>query len=339
MQRALELAAQGPGDDPNPQVGCVLLDAEGTEIGAGHHRGAGTAHAEVAALEDARSRGNDPGGATAVVTLEPCDHTGRTGPCSRALIDAGIRRVVFALPDPGDASAGGAQTLVDAGIEVVAGVREGESRRLLAPWLDRVGATAADVHIVLKTATSLDGRVAAADGTSRWITGEQAREHAHEVRARTDAIIVGTGTVLADDPSLSARPRGRTAPQPWRVVVGHSPVPETAAVRRDDHVLQVRTHEPEEVVAALRERGIRHAVLEGGPRLATAFLRAGLVDEIHAYLAPLQLGAGTLALGDLGVTTLADAPRWRTTDVLRLGGDVLLTARRQHAPPADPASP
>ncbi|UQN28228.1 dihydrofolate reductase family protein [Brachybacterium kimchii] len=365
MDRALILAARGPAEDANPRVGCVLFATDGTTLGEGWHRGAGTPHAEVAAIADARSRGGETRGATAVVTLEPCAHTGRTGPCTRALRDAGIARVVFALADPGAASGGGARELAAAGVDVVGGLREEQSRQLLAGWLDQAAPAARDaagasepdrakapeqasdseqgpspepttVHLVLKTATSLDGKVAAADGTSRWITGEASRAHAHTVRARTDAIIVGTGTVLADDPSLTARPGTPAHPapaapsQPLRVVVGRRDVPEDAAVRGSDgRFLHLRTHDPREVLAALAARGVGHAVIEGGPGLATAFLRAGLIDQVHSYLAPLHLGeSGRSAISDLGIPTLADAPRWHTEDVQRLGEDVLLIARR-----------
>ncbi|WP_319803203.1 bifunctional diaminohydroxyphosphoribosylaminopyrimidine deaminase/5-amino-6-(5-phosphoribosylamino)uracil reductase RibD [Brachybacterium subflavum] len=369
MDRALALAARGPADDANPRVGCVLLAPDGTALGEGWHRGAGTPHAEVAALADARSRGSATRGATAVVTLEPCAHTGRTGPCAEALREAGISRLVFALEDPGAASGGGAGALAAAGVDVVGGVRAQQSRELVAGWFARTTAAAdsptpasapedahraesgpSPVHLVLKTATSLDGKVAAGDGTSHWITGEASRAHAHSVRAQVDAILVGTGTLLADDPSLTARPAAtpQAAPapgptsggdaaataaaghQPLRVVVGLRDVPSDARVRGDDgRFVHLRTRDPHEVLAALAERGVRRAVLEGGPQLATAFLRAGLVDEIHAYLAPLHLGdPGRSAIGALDVATLADAPRWRTSEVHRLDEDVLLIARR-----------
>lgn len=350
MDRALALAARGPADDANPRVGCVLLAADGTTLGEGWHRGTGTPHAEVAAITDARAQENETHGATAVVTLEPCAHTGRTGPCTRALRDAGIARVVYALADPGASSGGGARELASAGVDVVRGPGEEQSRELVAGWYARAARAPEQaptpergpVHLVLKTATSLDGKVAAADGTSQWITGEASRAHAHTVRARTDAIIVGTGTVLADDPSLTARPGPAAQPdsaartQPLRVVVGRRDIPEDATVRGSDgKFLHLRTHEPQEVHAALAARGVGHAVLEGGPGLATAFLRAGLVDEIHAYLAPLHLGeSGRSALADLGIATLAAAPRWRTEDVQRLGEDVLLIALRAAPGPA-----
>ncbi|GAA1327206.1 bifunctional diaminohydroxyphosphoribosylaminopyrimidine deaminase/5-amino-6-(5-phosphoribosylamino)uracil reductase RibD [Brachybacterium rhamnosum] len=333
LRRALELAARGPADTPNPQVGCVLLAPDGTTLGEGHHRGAGTPHAEADALADAAARGHDPRGGTAVVTLEPCRHTGRTGPCARALREAGVARVVFALPDPGAAEGGGGAELAAAGIDVAGGpAAVGEELAesaldLIGPWYARAARPA--VHVILKTATTLDGRVAAADGTSRWITGPAAREHAHRVRAGVDAIVVGTGTVRADDPALTARPAGAVAgPQPLRVAVGRRPVPATARIRGSDgRFLQATTHDPALVIAHLAARGVRRAVLEGGPRLGTAFLRAGAVDELHAYLAPVHLGAGAAAVGDLGVTTIDGALRWRTVHVDPLGEDVLLVAR------------
>jgi diaminohydroxyphosphoribosylaminopyrimidine deaminase/5-amino-6-(5-phosphoribosylamino)uracil reductase len=374
MDRALALAARGPAEDANPRVGCVLLAPDGTTLGEGWHRGAGTPHAEVAALADARSRGSATRGATVVVTLEPCAHTGRTGPCAEALREAGIARLVFAMEDPGAASGGGADALAAAGVDVVGGVRAQQSRALVAEWFARTSAAAGSptpapasgnayraesgpspVHLVLKTATSLDGKVAAADRTSRWITGEASRAHAHSVRAQADAILVGTGTLLADDPSLTARPAATpqvepasgptsggdpaAAPvsghQPLRVVVGLRDVPSDARVRGDDaRFVHLRTRDPHEVLVELAERGVRRAVLEGGPKLATAFLRAGLVDEIHAYLAPLHLGdPGRSAIGPLDVATLADAPRWRTSEVHRLDDDVLIIARRSDPSP------
>ena len=186
--------------------------------------------------------------------------------------------------------------------------------------------------MTLKLATSLDGRVAAADGTSRWITSNASRDHAHAVRATVGAIAVGTGTAIADDPALTARDaHGALRPtQPLRVVVGHRDVPEGARLRGPGgELVQVRSHDVGDVLDALAARDVRHLLVEGGPGLATAYLRAGVVDELHVYTAPLLLGAGTAVVADLGVTTLADAARWRTTHVERLGDDVFVSARRE----------
>lgn len=327
MRRALDLARRGPAHGPNPRVGAVLLGRHGDVLGEGWHAGAGTPHAEVAALRAASDRGVDVHGATAVVTLEPCDHTGRTGPCSLALIEAGVSRVVYAVADPNPVAGGGAERLRSAGVDVVQGVLAGAARELLGPWLPAV--RSGRPYVTLKLATSLDGRVAATDGTSRWITGSVARRHAHELRAEVDAIVVGTGTALQDDPSLTARTAdgALTEHQPLRVVVGHRPVPDGARLRGPGGPLvTVATHDPADVLAELAAREVRHVLLEGGPTLAAAFLRARLVDEVHAYLAPVLLGAGLPAVGDLGISTIDEALRLHPRQVLPLGPDVLLVA-------------
>jgi len=351
MTRALELAARGPAYGPNPRVGCVLLahpDSEALPDGAardgvdarprrvlaeGYHRGAGTPHAEAAALADARARGVDVRGATAVVTLEPCAHTGRTPPCADALLAAGVGEVVHAVDDPNPTAAGGGARLRAAGVHVVRGVRASEGAALLHVWL--TAARRGTPYVTLKTATTLDGFVAASDGTSRWITGPEARAHAHRVRATVDAIAVGSGTVRVDDPALTARVAGpdgavRLAEhQPLRVVVGRSGIPPHARLRGEGGPLvHVRTHDVAEVLAELAARDVRHVLVEGGPTLATAFLAAGAVDELHAYVAPVLLGAGRRAVGDLGVTTIGAARRFRTVEVRRVGDDALTVSRR-----------
>ena len=338
MRRALALAAQGPAHGPNPRVGCVLLDPDGRTIAEGFHRGAGTPHAEAAALADARSRGIDPRGATAVVTLEPCAHHGRTGPCADALIAAGVAVVHVAVADPNPVATGGADRLRAAGVEVTTGTLADEGEELLRRWLHAV--RTGRPYVTLKLATSLDGRVAATDGTSRWITGPQARAHAHTVRAQVDAIAVGSGTALVDDPSLTARTvdGGLFAHQPLRVVLGRRAVPDAARLRGPGGaLLHLTEHDPDVVLGRLAEHDVRHLLVEGGPTLVTALLAADVVDELHAYVAPVLLGAGATAVGDLGVTTIGDAARFTTQDVTRLGDDVLLTARRTL--PAEPTQP
>lgn len=340
MRRALALAAQGPAYGPNPRVGCVLLDPGGQPVAEGFHRGAGTPHAEAAALAAARARGVDPRGTTAVVTLEPCAHHGRTGPCADALIDAGVAAVYVAVTDPNPVATGGAARLRAAGIEVTTGIVADEGEELLRQWLHAV--RTGRPYVTLKLATSLDGRVAATDGTSRWITGPQARAHAHTVRAQVDAIAVGTGTAVTDDPSLTARTieGGLFEHQPLRVVVGRRAVPDNARLRGPGGaLLHLPEHDLGAVLRELAEREVRHLLVEGGPTLATALLAADAVDELHAYVAPVLLGAGATAVGDLGVTTIGDAARFTTHDVTRLGEDVLLVARRtQPAQPVEPAA-
>lgn len=327
MVRALTLAARGPAHGPNPQVGAVVLAPDGTVLGEGWHEGAGTAHAEVAALAAARAAGRDTAGATVVVTLEPCDAQGRTGPCTGALLAAEVARVVFAVADP-TAAGGGAATLRGAGVDVEAGLLADAGADLLRIWL--TAARRGTPWVTLKLASTLDGRVAAPDGSSRWITSQAARDHAHEVRARVDAIAVGTGTALADDPALTVRRGAGDAAgyQPLRVVLGDRPVPAGARLRGPGgELVLVPGHDPAVALAVLAERGARHVLVEGGPTVAAAFLRAGLVDEVHAYVAPVLLGGGAAAVGPLGVQSIGEALRLVPVDVRALGPDVLVVAR------------
>jgi diaminohydroxyphosphoribosylaminopyrimidine deaminase/5-amino-6-(5-phosphoribosylamino)uracil reductase len=331
MRRAIALSRLSLGEtSPNPNVGCVVLDAAGNVAGEGRTAPVGGPHAEVNALAAAGERAR---GGTAVVTLEPCDHTGRTGPCSAALLAARVSRVVFAVADPDPVAAGGAATLRAAGVEVVSGVLEQGARDAMTPWLTAVGR--GRPFIVWKFAATLDGRSAAADGTSKWITSAEARADVHELRATVDAVIAGAGTVRADDPQLTARfADGSARPrQPLRVVLaGASGTPEKAKVH--DGAAPTWVVEPgpggrvdlHELAKALFERGVRHVLLEGGPTLAGAFLAAGLVDRVVAYLAPALLGAGPAALGDAGISTIADALRLDVVDVTMVGPDVRLTA-------------
>jgi diaminohydroxyphosphoribosylaminopyrimidine deaminase/5-amino-6-(5-phosphoribosylamino)uracil reductase len=324
MRHALSLAAHGPLAGGNPQVGCVLVDADGTIVAEGWHRGAGTAHAEV----DALSKIPSAAGLTAVVTLEPCNHTGRTGPCSSALVAAGIVRVVYAVSDPGADSAGGAERLRQAGVAVEGGVLAAEVEAFIHPWL--TAARRGLPWVTLKWASSLDGRAAAADGTSQWITGTAARQRVHEQRADSDAILVGTGTVLADDPSLTARgDAGELMPhQPVPVVVGLRPVPPAAKLRSHPAgVIETHSRDLEQVLARLFGRGIRRVFVEGGPGVASAFVADGLVDEYLVYLAPTLLGGPKTAIGDIGVAAIGEQRRLSITQIERLGDDILVVAR------------
>jgi diaminohydroxyphosphoribosylaminopyrimidine deaminase / 5-amino-6-(5-phosphoribosylamino)uracil reductase len=326
MRRALELAARGPATGANPQVGCVILSPVGDIIAEGWHRGLGTPHAEVDALSHLNA--GEARGACAVVTLEPCNHHGHTGPCSEALLDAGISTVFCAIDDPNPQAQGGAARLRAAGVEVTGGVLGTEASEFLRPWLTamRLGRP----FVTLKWASSLDGRAAAADGSSQWITGEAARAQVHAQRSASDAILVGTGTVLADDPSLTARDAaGRLLPeQPIPVVVGERAIPAQARLRQHPNTLyETGTRDLGTVLSTLFDRGVRRAFVEGGPTLASAFVAADLVDEYLIYLAPLLLGGDRLALGDIGVGTLTDGRPLDIIAVERLGDDILLRAR------------
>lgn len=324
MARAIDVASLGP-RGINPQVGAVILSPTGEILAEGWHQGAGTAHAEVDALSKLSE--GVARGATAVVTLEPCNHTGRTGPCALALIEAGISRVVYALDDPGAVSGGGAERLRAAGVDVEAGEQADAVRVLIADWLTahRLGRP----HITVKWAQSLDGRAAAADGSSQWITGPDARADVHHRRAEAAAIVVGTGTVLADNPALTARDGERLfEQQPIPVVIGSRATPSDAALHRHPHKpLFYDTRDLPAVMADLHERGIQNVFVEGGPTLASAFIAAGLVDRVLVYIAPVLLGGDRLALADLGVTTITAARRLTIDEWIPLGADLLAIAR------------
>jgi diaminohydroxyphosphoribosylaminopyrimidine deaminase/5-amino-6-(5-phosphoribosylamino)uracil reductase len=323
MRHALGLAERSPLTGGNPRVGCVLIDSAGATVAEGWHRGAGTAHAEI----DALSHVDDAHGLTAVVTLEPCNHTGRTGPCSEALIAAGISRVAYAVADPGPVSAHGADRLRDAGIDVVSGVLEEAAEHLNSPWF--IATRRGRPWVTVKWASTLDGRAAAADGTSQWITGAASRQRVHEQRAQSDAILVGTGTVLADDPSLTARGgTGELLPhQPIPVVVGRRRVPNDAVLRRHPAgLVETNSHDLEAILSDLHERGIRRVYVEGGPTLASAVIASGFADEYAVYLAPVLIGGPGLAIGDLGIPTMGAARRLQLESVERLGDDLLVVA-------------
>ena len=352
MRRALELAARGPADNPNPQVGCVILDPAGNIVAEGWHRGAGTPHAEVAALaalpDEWRTRANE---LTAVATLEPCNHTGRTGPCAVALSEARIGTVVYSVSDPGDASSGGAATLRSAGAEVLGGVLEPEGLELLASWLERQGAVSQKLsrpRVTVKWAQTLDGRAAAADGSSQWITDPAARRDVHRRRAEADAILVGTGTLIVDDPALTARDENATdgllvpaADQPIPVVLGRREIAASARVNQHpalaahglDAPLRFDGSDLEEHLTALHERGVRSVFVEGGPTIASAFIAAGLADEVLVYVAPALLGGPRLAIGDLGIESMAGIRRLSIEGIERLGDDLLIRATAATAAP------
>ncbi|MDI6023595.1 bifunctional diaminohydroxyphosphoribosylaminopyrimidine deaminase/5-amino-6-(5-phosphoribosylamino)uracil reductase RibD [Leucobacter sp. UT-8R-CII-1-4] len=359
MRRAFELAALGPADNPNPQVGCVILDPAGVIVSEGWHRGAGTPHAEVAALAALPTQWRDRSGElTAVASLEPCNHTGRTGPCAVALVDAGIGAVAFSMSDPGNASSGGSATLRAAGVEVLGGVLEAEGNKILESWVERKAAqteleqqaapklqNSVGVHVTVKWAQTLDGRAAAADGSSQWITGKAARRDVHQRRAAADAILVGTGTLFADNPALTARDEshetGLLVPaeaQPIPVVLGKREIPANALIREHpalaanglDAPLHFAGDNLADHLAELRSRGVRSVFVEGGPTIATAFLRAGLVDEVLVYVAPALLGGPRVAISDLGIESMADIQRLSITDVTRLDEDLLIKASIHH---------
>ena len=349
MRRALELARRAPFTSPNPKVGCVLV-RDGDILGEGHHAGAGRPHAEIVAL---RSTG-DTRGATAYVTLEPCTHHGRTPPCTSALIDAGIARVVVAMRDP-DARVGGRglKQLAGAGIEVVTGILEPEARALNRSYIHH--RLTGRPLVSLKLALSLDGRLAAPDGSARWISGPAARKATHRRRMEADAVVVGSGTAVADDPALTVRDVAATR-QPARVLIDSSGrTPPDARLFGDGAVVVVTTdassHEAQtkwketgaEVLVAPRsadgvdlaamldalgQRDWLELYVEGGGRLATSLLKADLVDRLDIHHGPVVLGRGGPEIGDIAVVTMDDAKSWRLLSTDAVDDDVLMSYER-----------
>lgn len=308
---------------PNPPVGAAILAADGELVGVGGTSPAGGPHAEVVALKAAGERAR---GGTAVVTLEPCNHAGRTGPCTQALIDAGVAAVYYLNADPNPVAAGGAQFLASHGVRV----EHLEARiAALEPWIaaTRLGRP----HVTLKFAQSLDGFTAAVDGTSQWITSSAARADVHRDRLRRDAIIIGTGTALADNPSLTARnDDGNAYPvdrQPRRVVVGKRDV--SAQAINLTRLGFEQYDDIETALAKLWDSGVRDVLVEGGAGLAGGFLRGGYVDALRAYIAPVLLGDGRSIVAGGLAQTLADAARFQRVHDRALGDDVLIEFTRK----------
>lgn len=345
MSRALELAASVSFTSPNPRVGAVLV-RDGRVLAEASHAGAGWPHAEALVLEDV-----DASDATLYVTLEPCAHQGRMPPCAPAVAAAGVSRVVAAAKDPDERVSGkGFHLLREAGVTVDMGLMESEARRLNAAFFFH--RSTARPLVTLKLALTLDGRLSAADGSSQWISGPGARSIVQRRRSEVDAIVVGVGTVIADDPSLNVRDVPH-AHQPARVVVdssGRSPLTarlfegaaevivattsscphdtQTAFKEKGAEVLVVADLDgrvdPAALVESLGRRGWLELYCEGGGELATSFLRAGVVDRIELNYGPLLTGRGGADIGELGATSLGDAARWTTVSVDRIGNDACL---------------
>lgn len=306
MAAAVALSQRGRGCTyPNPSVGCIIV-RDGQVVGRGWTQPGGRPHAEAMALAVAGAAAQ---GATAYVTLEPCAEQGRGAACSASLIEAGVARVVVAADDPFPAVNGkGYARLREAGLSVETGVCASDGVRVMSDFLTRQ--TLGRPHVTLKLATSLDGCIAMADGRSRWITGDAARAHTHLERARCDAILVGAGTVRADNPALDVRLPGLEHRRPQRVMLGSGEAP--------DGWLAIRSP------ADIRSLACNSLLVEGGAATASAFLAAGLVDRLLLYRAPIVLGAGLHSLNDIGLTALDDAHgRWQLIDSRMLGKDRL----------------
>ena len=362
MQRALEAAAAWRGHvEPNPLVGCVLLrgadegegegEGEGEVVAVGAHQRFGGPHAEAVALEQARGAGHDVQGTTAVVTLEPCCHTGKTGPCTGALIAAGVARVVVAMLDPDPRVAGGGvAALREAGVQVSLLKPQAPAARaaaeLNAPFVKRV--LRGLPYVTLKWAQTIDGRTATRTGDSRWISSGMSRLEVHRLRSRSDAVLVGRGTVEADDPALTVRlPADEPVPRiPVRLVASRTGrLPETASMLHDGGPeVRVLAGDLAQELSSLAASGMTHVMCEGGAGLAGALLThpAGLVDELHLFLGPKLVlddaAPGAIKAPGPGILQMADAVPWTLIGADRLGDDVRLRYRvaRQELDPSDP---
>ena len=343
MRRALQLAALGSGrTSPNPMVGAVVLDAAGQLVGEGFHAKAGGPHAEVGALRQAGDRAR---GGTLVVTLEHCCHHGRTPPCSEAVIAAGLRQVVIAMADPNPQVAGGGIAQLEAaGIGVIQGVCEAEALSLKRAFLHRLAT--GRPRAILKWAMGADGRTALSNGASQWISGPEARRWVHQLRSQCDAVIVGGGTVRADNPMLTSR--GLRSPEPLRVVlsrsldlpasaqlwdtaaaptlVAHGPEADAAArARLGQQGLELASCTPKALLQALADRGCNQVLWECGPELAASALKDGCVQEIAAVIAPKLMGGlpARTPLGELGFEHMDQVPGWQALAPVSLGADLL----------------
>jgi diaminohydroxyphosphoribosylaminopyrimidine deaminase/5-amino-6-(5-phosphoribosylamino)uracil reductase len=300
---------------PNPNVSAAIYAADGTLIADGfHNRKVSVDHAEVVALKKAGSAAR---GATMVVSLEPCAHTGTTPPCVQAIIDAGIAKVIYAVKDPNPIAAGGAQKLIEAGIEVE--YRESaELEFVQRAWLhkERTGRPL----MIWKVATTLDSKVAASDGTSQWITGPESREDVQELRAQSDAILIGTNTALVDNPHLI--PRGHEV-RPVRIICGEQEVPATHKVFDSEaRTIVVKSKSIPELIKVLSDEGFNQVLVEAGPTLGSALMASGKIDELIVYQAPKMLGAGKEFVSHLGISTLDDHLELELISVQPFGSDI-----------------
>lgn len=321
MKRALQLSELGLGlTSPNPIVGAVIIDADGKNIGEGFHQKVNDLrHAEVVALDKAGAKAK---GATLVLTLEPCNHEGKTPPCTEAIIAAGIKRVVFAVSDPNPIAKGGAEKLRAAGIEVISGLLEEEVRFSNRAWLKKISKNRP--YITLKLATSLDGKIAAANGSSKWITNEISRSDVARLRSECDAIVTGIGTVIADDPALTVRGVERAGAKfaPTRIVMGKRPVPSGAKILDESApTIHLETNDLTDLMELARVQGWNRILIEAGPKLVGAFLNARLFDELFLYQAPTFLGGSNDFTGELEIRDISERMDLELRDFLALGDE------------------
>ena len=325
LKRANELARLGLGlTGSNPIVGAVVVDASGKIIGEGFHKSG--PHAEVVALEQA---GDLAKGATLFVTLEPCNHQGKSGPCTAAIIKAGIAKVVYAVPDPNELASGGAKSLAAAGIEGVLNSEVAEVAHVNRAWLHKIKNNRP--YFIWKIATTLDGRTAAIDGSSKWITGPESRAEVSQLRSESSAILIGTSTALADNPNLIPRDiKTIRKTNPVRIVMGQREVPIEFNLHNDAaETVFLRSHNFSELLELCAERDFNQVFVESGSELGTALLKAGLIDELIIFQAASLLGSGLSFIGDLGATNINEKMDFVIRDVAQFGNDLKITLTKE----------
>jgi diaminohydroxyphosphoribosylaminopyrimidine deaminase/5-amino-6-(5-phosphoribosylamino)uracil reductase len=325
LKRANELACLGLGlTGSNPIVGAVVVDSAGKIIGEGFHKSG--PHAEVVALEQA---GQLAQGATLFVTLEPCNHQGKTGPCTEAIIKAGINKVVYAVSDPNALASGGAKKLEAAGIEVVFNGDVLEIAQSNRAWLHKIKNNRP--YFIWKIATTLDGRTAAIDGSSKWITGPESRAEVSKLRSESNAVLIGTATALADNPNLIPRDIEKVNKvNPVRIVMGRREIPSDFNLHNDEaETVFVCSHDFSDLLKLCSERDFNQVFVESGSELGTALLKAGLIDELIIFQAASLLGSGLSFIGDLGVTNIKEKMTFALRDVAQFGNDLKITLTKE----------
>ena len=317
MARAIDFARLGLGNTyPNPIVGAVITNATGEFISDGFHQGGD--HAEVIAINTAKEI---PAGSILYVTLEPCNHHGKTPPCVDAIIKSGIKKVVYAVSDPNPIAAGGAERLRAAGIEVQSGIGEVQAQLENRAWHTKM--ELGRPRITWKIAATMDGKVAASDGSSKWITGELARTNVAQMRSQADAIVTSTATVIADDPLMTSKGFGKN---PVRIVMGTTEIKSGAQIMDGSaETIFIKSHGFKDLIALANERGFNQLLIESGPTFGTALLREDLIDEIVLFQAPTLFGSGTAAVGDLGITSISGRLDFEISEVEMIGSDLKIT--------------
>jgi diaminohydroxyphosphoribosylaminopyrimidine deaminase/5-amino-6-(5-phosphoribosylamino)uracil reductase len=317
MARAIDCARLGLGKTfPNPIVGAVITSATGEVLSEGFHKGGD--HAEVIALNAVKEI---PAGSIIYISLEPCNHHGKTPPCVDAIINAGIKKVVYAVSDPNPIATGGAERLRAAGVEVESGIGEEQARLVNRAWLTKI--ELGRPRITWKIASTMDGKVAASDGTSKWITGDLARTDVARMRSQVDGIVTSTATVIADDPLLTSKGLGNN---PVRIVMGATELSAKIQISNDAaETVLIKSRNFDELLSLAEERGFNDLLIESGPTFGTALLRANLIDEIVLFQAPTLLGSGTPSIGDLGITNIAGRLDFEISDVEVIGSDLKIS--------------